>query len=96
MRSRARTIHEYLLRRPIFSPAGFFSFGLLDGLSVRLRRPYLREAPVGFGLKRLATAFMSSPGSGLEFRGNRHSGGPQKPQEGNEGGLRFTAKTRTL
>jgi hypothetical protein len=40
----AWTIHEYLLRRPILSPAGLFSFGLLDGLPVRLRRPYLREA----------------------------------------------------
>jgi|GEM_PF-844159 len=44
-------------------PAGLFSFGLLDGLQVRLRRPYLREAPAGFGLKRLATAFMNNPGS---------------------------------
>ena len=43
-------------------PAGFFSFGLLDGLSVRLRRPYLRETPAGFGLERLATAFMNNPG----------------------------------
>mgnify|MGYP003525218149 CR=1 FL=1 len=43
-------------------PAGVFSFGLLDGLQVRLRRPYLREAPAGFGLERLATAFMNNPG----------------------------------
>ena len=43
-------------------PAGLFSFGLLDGLQVRLRRPYLREAPAGFGLERLATAFMNNPG----------------------------------
>jgi hypothetical protein len=43
-------------------PAGLFSFGLLDGLQVRLRRPYLREAPAGFGLKRLATVFMNNPG----------------------------------
>ena len=43
-------------------PAGLFSFGLLDGLPVRLRRPYLREAPAGFGLERLATAFMNNPG----------------------------------
>jgi hypothetical protein len=42
--------------------AGLFSFGLLDGLHVRLRRPYVREAPVGFGLERLATAFMNNPG----------------------------------
>jgi hypothetical protein len=40
-------------------PAGHFSFGLLDGLPARLRRPYLREAPAGFGLERLATAFMN-------------------------------------
>ncbi|MCX5729093.1 MAG: hypothetical protein NTZ28_09705 [Nitrospirae bacterium] len=43
-------------------PPGLFSFGLLDGLSVRLRRPYLREALAGFGLERLATAFMNNPG----------------------------------
>jgi len=43
-------------------PAGLFSFGLLDGLTVRLRRPHLREAPAGFGLERLATAFMKNPG----------------------------------
>ena len=43
-------------------PAELFSFGLLDGLQVRLRRPYVREAPAGFGLKRLATAFMNNPG----------------------------------
>jgi hypothetical protein len=43
-------------------PAGLFSFGLLDGLSVRLRRPYLRETPAGFGLECLATAFMNNPG----------------------------------
>jgi len=43
-------------------PAGLFSYGLLDGLHARLHRPYLREAPAGFGLERLATAFMNSPG----------------------------------
>jgi hypothetical protein len=43
-------------------PAWLFSFGLLDGLQVRLRRPHLREAPAGFGLERLATAFMKNPG----------------------------------
>ena len=43
-------------------PAGLFSFGLLDGLSVRLRWPYLREAPAGFSLERLATAFMNNLG----------------------------------
>ena len=41
--------------------AGLFSFGLLGGLQVRLRRPYLREAPAGFGLERLATLFMNNP-----------------------------------
>ena len=43
-------------------PAGLFSFGLLDGLQVRLCRPHLREAPAGFGLERLVTAFMNNPG----------------------------------
>ena len=43
-------------------PAGLFSFGLLDGLHVRLRRPYGRETPAGVGLKRLAPAFMNNPG----------------------------------
>jgi hypothetical protein len=45
-------------------PAGLFSFGLLDGLQVRLRRPYLREAPAGFGLEHFTTTFMNNPGSG--------------------------------
>ena len=43
-------------------PAGLFSFGLLDGLQVRLCRPHFRDAQAGFGLERLATAFMKSPG----------------------------------
>ena len=43
-------------------PAGFFSFGLLDGLRVRLRRPYVRETPAGFSLECLATVFMNYPG----------------------------------
>ena len=34
----------------------------LDGLPVRLRRPYVRAASAGFRLKRLATAFMNNPG----------------------------------
>ena len=38
----------------------------LDSRSVNavsfISRPYLREAPVGFGLERLATAFMNNPG----------------------------------
>jgi hypothetical protein len=44
-------------------PAWLFSFGLLNGLRVRLRRPRVREAPAGVGLERLATAFMSNRGS---------------------------------
>ena len=44
-------------------PVGTFSFGLLDGLSVRLRRPRVREAPAGVGLERLATAGMNNRGS---------------------------------
>jgi hypothetical protein len=43
-------------------PAGLFSFGLLDGPQVRLRRPHLREAPAGFGLSRFVTAFTNNPG----------------------------------
>jgi len=43
-------------------PARMFSFGHLDGLHVRLRRPHVREAPAGFGLKRLTDAFMNNPG----------------------------------
>lgn len=43
-------------------PAELFSFGLLDVLQVCLRQPHLREAPAGFGLERLATAFMKNPG----------------------------------
>jgi hypothetical protein len=43
-------------------PAGLFSFGLLDGPQVRLRRPHLREAPAGFGLSRFVTAFTDNPG----------------------------------
>jgi len=46
-------------------PAGLSSFGLLDGLHVRLCRPHLRNAPARFGLERLATAFMNNPGSAL-------------------------------
>ncbi len=42
-------------------PAGLFSFGLLDGLSVRLRRLCLREAPAGFRLECLATEFTNNP-----------------------------------
>jgi hypothetical protein len=42
-------------------PAELFSFGPLDGPPVRLRRHYVREAPAGFGLERLATAFMNNP-----------------------------------
>ena len=45
--------------------ARLFSFGLLDGLSVRPRRPYLQEAPAGFDLERIATAIMNDLGSFL-------------------------------
>ena len=64
----AHIIHErfYCNRRSAavtsLRPAGLFSFGLLVGLPVRLRRPYGRETPAGFSLKRLATAFMDNPG----------------------------------
>jgi hypothetical protein len=43
-------------------PTGLFSFGLLDGPQVRLRRPHLREVPARFGLSHFATAFMNNPG----------------------------------
>jgi len=43
-------------------PTGLFSFGLLDGLQIRLRQPHLREAPAGFGLEGLAATFMDNPG----------------------------------
>ena len=44
-------------------PAELFSLALLDvPQRVRLRRPRLREAPAGFGLDRLATAFLTNPG----------------------------------
>ena len=52
----AQTIHGYLLRRPILSSGGTF-----------LVRPPRRTAstpPAGFGLERLATAFMNIPGLG--------------------------------
>lgn len=39
----------YVVRSSCLS--GLFLFGLLDGLSVRLRWPHLREAPAGFGLE---------------------------------------------
>jgi hypothetical protein len=55
-------------------PAGLFSFGLLDGLQVCLCRPHLREAPAGFGLERLATAFMNNPGQTRENFSDRVGG----------------------
>ena len=45
-----------------FCAAGRFSLGLLDGLRIRLRRPHVRAAPAGFGLKRLAKVVMNIPG----------------------------------
>jgi hypothetical protein len=53
-------------------PARFFSFGLLDGLSVRLRRPYMRKAPAGFVLERLAMAFTNNPGYPLHVRSDKY------------------------
>ena len=50
----------YVIRS--FRLAGLLSFDLLDGLHVRLRRPYLRKAQAVFGLERLATAFINNPG----------------------------------
>jgi hypothetical protein len=47
---------------PIFSPGGAVLFGLLDESHLRFRRSYVQEAPAGFGLERLATAFMKNPG----------------------------------
>jgi hypothetical protein len=58
----ARTIHEYLLRRPILSPGGAFLVRPPRRTGSTPRQPYLREAPAGFGLERLATAFMNNPG----------------------------------
>ena len=43
-------------------PARLFSFGLLDGLPVRLRRPYVRAASASFRLERLAMVFLNNPG----------------------------------
>jgi len=53
-------------------PAGLFSSGLLDGLSVRLRQPYLREAPADFGLECLATAFANNPGYSLHVHSDTY------------------------
>ncbi len=43
-------------------PPRLFSFGLLDGLHVRLCRPHVRAASAGFRFERLVTAFMNNPG----------------------------------
>jgi hypothetical protein len=43
------------------SPRRGFLFGLLDGQQVRLRQPYLREAPADISLERLATVFITVP-----------------------------------
>ena len=43
-------------------PAGLFSFGLLDGLHARLRRPYLQEAQAGFGLERFCCTRLPARG----------------------------------
>jgi len=55
-------------------PARLFSFGLLDGLHVRLRRPYVRAASAGFRLERLATVFMNSIGA------KQYVGSPARPR----------------
>ena len=49
-------------RARFFCPAGLFPFGLLDGLPVRLCRPYLREASVGLGFGHLAMVSIKNPG----------------------------------
>jgi hypothetical protein len=41
---------------------GFSRVPSSTGLHIRLRRPYLREAPAGFGLEHLAAVFMNNPG----------------------------------
>jgi hypothetical protein len=48
-------------------PAGLVSFGLLDGLSVRTPRLYVREALADFGLESLASAFMNNQGWAVVF-----------------------------
>jgi hypothetical protein len=45
-------------------PARLFSFGLLNALQVRLRRPYVRAALAGFPLERLAIGIHEESGSG--------------------------------
>jgi hypothetical protein len=50
------------------SLARLFSFDLLDGPQVRLRRPHLREATTRFDLSRFATIFMNNPGSFIDRR----------------------------
>ena len=52
-------------------PARLFSFGLLDGLPVRLRRPHVRAASADFRLERLATAFMNNPGLNITSGGRQ-------------------------
>ena len=70
-------------------PARLFSFGLLDGLPVRLRRPHLREAPAGFGLERLATAFMNNPGYQVRLQGVERDRHGRDYTEGEVGELAF-------
>ena len=65
----AWTISEYLLRRPILSTdVAFLGWSPQRTAAGRLRRPPLREAPAAFGLSRLATAFINSPGQCAEKR----------------------------
>ena len=51
-----------LRRHPTLSPVGAFLVQPSRRWIRRLRRPYVREAPPGFGLERLATAFVNNPG----------------------------------
>jgi hypothetical protein len=55
----------YVVRSPL--PAWLFSCGLLDGLHVRLRRRYVREAQAGFRLERLATALLNFQGKATAY-----------------------------
>ena len=63
-------------------PPGCFSFGLLNGLPIRLRRPSLPEASAGFGLKGLALAFTNNPGYALHVHSDayRSSYGGTQPE----------------
>ena len=63
-------------------PPGFISFGLLNGLPIRPRRPPLPEAPAVFGLKGLALAFTNNSGYALHVHSDtyRNSYGDAQPE----------------